>query len=140
MAVIKNILVATDFSEHSGRAVDFAIGIARDSGADLHLVTVNDDAILNAPTTSDEFREQAAEKLREKLQAELDQRSCDGVNIHQAVLHGGAAHEIQRYVRDHSIDMIVIGKLGRSAVADMLLGSVALKLIKNVDIPVVSVR
>jgi nucleotide-binding universal stress UspA family protein len=56
------------------------------------------------------------------------------------VLVGAPFVEIIRYARDQSIDLIVIGTHGHSALAAMLLGAVAEKVVRKAPCPVLTVR
>lgn len=63
MASIRNILVPTDFSSNADRALEFAVKLATDLHASMHLLYVDDDPMLNAPTTSEEFREKFEDRM-----------------------------------------------------------------------------
>jgi nucleotide-binding universal stress UspA family protein len=56
------------------------------------------------------------------------------------VLVGTPFVEIIHYARDQSIDLIVLGTHGRSALAAMLLGTVAEKVVRKAPCPVLTVR
>ena len=60
--------------------------------------------------------------------------------VESRVLVGVPFVEIIRYARDQSIDLIVIGTHGHSALAAMLLGTVAEKVVRKAPCPVLTVR
>ena len=63
MAFIQKILVPTDFSKNAERAMEFAMKMASDTQATLHLLNVDDDPVLNSPTTSEEFRDKYEDRM-----------------------------------------------------------------------------
>ena len=129
----KRILVSTDGSELSGKAVDHAIALAKVHGAELvalkvvHLQTDDhwDGALI---------QDGAAKAEQEKRWSAASQAIVDGVQA--AATAAGvkvqALTEKSNFVADTVIDvarktdcdLIVMGKQGESSVEDMLLGSV----------------
>lgn len=140
MAVFKHVLVASDFSEASGRAVELAVAMARESGADLHVVHV-----CEIPTYGDfaasvdlitPLSEAADVRLRE-LVASLRDVSPGA----SGVLKLGAAWEqILAAAAEVGADVIVMGTHGRRGVAHAILGSVAERVVRLSEIPVLTVR
>ena len=53
---------------------------------------------------------------------------------------GDVATELDRYVREHGIDLVVMGSHGHGALASLALGSVAMKCIATLEVPIVIVR
>jgi nucleotide-binding universal stress UspA family protein len=122
-ADIRQILVATDFSDISEAAVRVAHAYAKAFGARLHVFHV---------TWPDELGVTA---LFAGLVAELG----TVVPIVVASQRGDAADEIVRYARDHGIQLIVLGTHGRTGVSRVLLGSVAERVIRTAPCPVLTV-
>ena len=140
MGFISRILVPTDFSTNAEKALQFALRLAAECGASLHLLYVDDDPILNAPTTGDEFRNKFDDRMATMLASLLDDDKRMTFHTEYAIARGDAALEIVKYASSHEIDLIAIGFKGRSALADILLGSVANKVVHKASCPVVSVR
>ncbi|HAN96221.1 MAG TPA: universal stress protein [Planctomycetaceae bacterium] len=140
MGFINRILVPTDFSPNADKALQFALKLASDCRASVHLLYVDDDPMLNAPTTSDEFRDKFEDRMATTLAAQLTDEQRNAFRCEYAVARGDAAVEIINYAAAQSIDLIVMGVKGRSAFADILLGSVANKVVHKSTCPVVSVR
>jgi len=120
---IREILVATDFSENAQVAVRAAHEHAQRFGACLHIIHAR---WSEEPET--------AERLA-RLSASLGA----GVPVVVATAFGGAAHEITRYAREHGIDLIVVGTHGRTGMSRALLGSVAERVIRTAPCPVLAV-
>ena len=137
---VKEILVPIDFSDVSGAALEFAKVIAEKFEAELHVLHVDDDPILNAPTTSDEYRDELKAKLLAKLNALFTDADRERFHVVPVVRCGMATQTILDYVTESNVDLIVMGAKGRSALANMLLGSVAESLMQKAQCPVVTVR
>lgn len=146
MPTIKKLLFATDFSEASDAALQYAILMAKAFGASLHVLHVLEDLAAHAWTTEvyvaalpgvhEEMERQARERLDQLLTPE-QQRECSAV----LVLRSGSPFvEVVRYARDEEMDLIVLGTHGRGAIAHMLLGSVAERVVRKAHCPVVTVR
>lgn len=140
MGFIGRILVPTDFSQNAEKALQFAMKLASDCGAALHLLYVDDDPLLNAPTTGEEFRNKFEDRMATLLASLLNDDQRVAFHTEYAIVRGDAAHEIVSYAEAHQCDLIVLGVKGRSALADILLGSVANKVVHKSSCPVVSVR
>jgi nucleotide-binding universal stress UspA family protein len=139
VGLIKQILVPSDFSETSERALEFAMKLAHDTDATLHLLNVDDDPVLNSPTTSEQFRDKYEDKLATILASLLDDDSRQELTPTYSIRRGDAAVEIVNYANENGIDLIVMGGKGRSAIADILLGSVASKVLHSATCPVVHI-
>ena len=146
MLAIKRILVPTDFSEPSQDALVYAKGLADAFGSSLHVLHVLEDLAAHAWTTEvyvaalpgvhEEMERQANDRLNELL-SEEEQRKYNA----KLVLRTGSAFvEVVRHAREEGIDLIVMGTHGRGAIAHMLLGSVAERVVRKAPCPVLTVR
>ena len=116
-------------------------------GASLHVLHVLEDLAAHAWTTEvyvaalpgvhEEMERQAQERLEQVLTPE-EQRAAYTAAI---VLRSGSPFvEVVRYARDEGVDLIVLGTHGRGAIAHMLLGSVAERVVRKAHCPVMTVR
>jgi nucleotide-binding universal stress UspA family protein len=147
MIVIKNILVATDFSAPSDNALRYGRNLARAFGAALHVVHVVDDLsahgtplatpAVNYGRLQTELEAAAHETLATIL-TEDDRRSLNAEGI--VVTSASPAAAILQYARDNRIDLILAGTQGRTGVARFLLGSVAEQIVRSAPCPVLTVR
>lgn len=145
MFTLKTILVPTDFSDASQAALAYAKALAGAFDASIHLVHVMEDLLAHAwaaevyvasmPTLRDEIAKESRERLAAMAAAEPQAR-----HIETALLAGNPFLEIVRYAKSHDVDLIVIGTHGRGAIAHMLLGSVAEKVVRKSPCPVLTVR
>lgn len=136
---IRNIAVATDFSPWSDRATQYAVIIARRFGAALHILhTVRRSEFAFVPDMMvqlDELAERDCEDLKGRLSAA---HSLDGINHRFWMLYGEVS-TLDDFVRDHDVDLLVLGTRGRSGLSKLLLGSVAEQIFHSVSCPVLTV-
>jgi nucleotide-binding universal stress UspA family protein len=122
-APVREILVATDFSDEAEAALRHAIEYARRFGARLHLLHV--------------FSQGEVEVTR--LLADAAALAAPGVPVIVSSTGGDPAEEILRYAQRHPIDLIVVGTHGRSGFSRVLLGSVAERVLRGARRPVLTV-
>ena len=143
----KKILIATDGSEYIKKVVTHAIELAKLSGAGLHAVYVMDIIIDYGPKSYlstdisteglENFLRNEGEEATKYIEEQADE---EGLSVEKWILKGHPAEEILKFADEQSVDMIVMGTLGRSGIEKFVLGSVADKVIRNSRIPVVTVR
>ncbi|MFA4957512.1 MAG: universal stress protein [Candidatus Methanoperedens sp.] len=152
----KKILIATDGSVHTEKAITHAIELAKLTGAQLHAVYVV--SLVHPPDTLDINSSHdpgssisidvSIEGLKKILRHEGDeairyieeQAKRDGVDVRKWIIEGQPAKEILKLAEEESVDIIVMGTLGRSGIEKFLLGSVADKVVRGSRIPVLVVR
>jgi nucleotide-binding universal stress UspA family protein len=140
------ILVATDGSKNALRAVKYAADLlakCTDQSKSITLMSVHDDAALRHAKAF-VGKEAVADYLRELSEKELKpaMKSLDtqGVRHDMVMLVGNVSQEIVAQAQKGKYDMIVLGSKGRSAIADMLLGSVAQRVLTQAKQPVLLVK
>lgn len=135
------ILVPTDGSPASERAVDHAIEFATTFGASVHALYVVDVALYSS-------LEAGVDAVVTALEAEgntavstvADRCEIAGVPVETEVLVGTVHRSIRDYVTDHDIDLVVMGTHGRKGIERFLLGSVAERVVRTSSAPVLTVR
>lgn len=141
---MKRILVATDGSKGSDRAVDYAARLTKSFGADLLIVNVIGSGGLPDNVFRRFTRAQQAwlRELLESLSAEMltkarDRARSAGASTIQLDSRAGAvAPTILAIAEERKADMIVVGKRGAGRVSGLLLGSVSQKLVSLAPLPV----
>ena len=137
------ILVATDGSEQNHQAVLEAIGLAKSEKAELHCLYIVDTiafASLPMDVTWENVYNVLYQEGKEAIELVKKQAKKDGVKFFSSVLEGNPAVEIVKYAQENSIDLIVVGTLGRGGLSRFLLGSTAEKVIRTAPCPVMVVR
>lgn len=147
MIALKKILVATDFSEPSEAALAYGRELARNFGASLTVLNVVDniltraygaDGMVLADSELQREIEAGAQKQVDALLFGEDRRDLRAVGV--TVTSNSPAAAIVTYARDLAIDLIVMGTHGRGAVAHLLMGSVAERVVRTAPCPVLTVR
>ena len=130
-----DILVPTDGSDHAKRALAHGAELARRYGGTLHLLQVVDVIRLGRVSAVPEERDAATETL-EELE---DEFGGEGLDVHTTVAEGAPDEEILEYADEHNVDSIVMGTHGRTGLRRHVLGSVAEKVVRLSDVPVLTV-
>jgi nucleotide-binding universal stress UspA family protein len=146
MIALKNILVATDFSEAADAALAYGRALARTFGATLHVLHVADDMYMRLggdayaavlPDLQQDVERQAKDRLV-KLLVDDDPIPLPTESV--VITSGATAPAIVNYAAQAGIDLIVVGTHGRGAVAHLLMGSVAERVVRTARCPVLTVR
>ena len=140
------ILVPTDFSAPSNAALTLAKRMAEMSGASLHLLHVLEDSMTTAaaavgvyePTA--ELRERWREGARTLLCTQLTPAEQASFRSTEDVVFGTPARTIVEHAKANDIDLIVMGTHGRGGVEQLLMGSVAERVVRLASCPVLTVR
>ncbi len=142
------IMVPTDFSEYSDRAVAQGVDIARQYHAKLFLVHVvrddvhrgNFDFTLPEDVLQD-FKDGEVSSANTSIQKELDSfPKAKEVEVTTSVRHGIPYDEILKEEKEKDIDLVVIASLGKSGLAKYLIGSVARNVLHGSACPVLLTR
>ncbi|MDB5339293.1 MAG: putative universal stress protein [Planctomycetaceae bacterium] len=144
MANFKRILLAADFSETSACAVEHAVLMAKTFDAALHVLHVVENEV---PAMMDglsylpaNFFEEIEKQAAEQLEQVISREDRDKLSVTLVMRRGASFLEIIRYAREQKMDLIVLGTHGRGALAHVLLGSVAEKVVRKAPCAVLTVR
>jgi universal stress protein A len=147
MLPIKKIFCPTDFSEPSYKALKEANDLAKHFNAEIVLIHVLQPLIMypvavGAPTIlktqlSDEAqRDHIAQRSLELILKE----KIDGSVKSRSILAGGSpAEKIVYHAKEEKVDLIVIGTHGFTGWRHLVMGSVAEKVVRHADCPVLTI-
>ena len=145
MIVLKQILVATDYSESAAVALAYGRDLARTFNARLHVFHAVEDVMLRyspevgfASPDLQKSLEAAAARDLEKLITDDDRRTLAIVPVIRKAASIPAA--IVDYAKANAIDLIITGTHGRGAVKHLLMGSVAERVVRTAGCPVLTVH
>lgn len=143
------ILVPTDFSHPSDKALGEALDIAKQYAADIHLLHVipqeldymcSVDYCVDAGTMQ-ELQEKALPGANQSLQKQMEKFSLSkDVRVVTEVRKGHPAEEILKAQEEKEADLIVMAPLGRTGLAKFLVGSVTNNVVKGARCLVLLVR
>jgi len=146
---VKKILAPIDFSEHSMNAMRSAMEMAKDVGAEVHLVHViaphHHFIPLPLATNVEQSRELAREAaMIEQAEEELARIKKDEFGDSKKVLtFAVVGHPVQKlvdYAKEQSIDLIVMATHGRSGIEHTLIGGTTEKVVRNSPCSVLVIR
>jgi nucleotide-binding universal stress UspA family protein len=147
MIALKRILVATDFGEAAGVALNYGREFARLFGAKLDVLHVCDDVIARGGGAdgftvdhSDLQRdlETGARKQLDALLGDEDRTMLKAVTV--LLTSSSPALAIAQYAKESEADLILMGTHGRGGMAHLLMGSVAERVVRIAPCPVLTVR
>lgn len=135
----RTILIPTDFSHASDAALPHAEALARQHGARLLIVHVEEPPLAYG---GGELYYGLPEPDTARLQAMLEavRPSDPGVEFQHRLAIGAPAAEICRIAADERAEMIVLGTHGRTGVFRLLMGSVAESVLRHAPCPVLVFR
>ena len=147
MILLKHVLVATDFSDASGVALNYGRELARTFEATLHVIHAVDLLAARIPMSQghgydlDHLQKEIEESARIAIAELVTKEDRTRLDAREAVVAAlNPAEAILEYARDKTIDVIVIGTHGRTGLSRLVMGSVAEKIVRNAPCPVLTVR
>ncbi|MFU8868344.1 universal stress protein [Natronococcus sp.] len=135
------ILVPTDGSEPADRAVDHALTLADRYGADIHALycvethRYGEPALSSTELVLDDLEDRGAAML----EAVGDRAADAGIECRPTVCHGRPWEEVREKAAELDADLIVIGYQGQSHTRTDRIGSVAERIVRTADRPVLTV-
>jgi nucleotide-binding universal stress UspA family protein len=146
---LRNVLVATDFSPCSERALLHAVAAAHHFGSTLHLVHVVQsrnycllppDAYIGTPDAISLAIQLAREDAQRRLSDVLHRTHCDDLKSRIWLKASTSVGDtIRALVESEHIDLAVLGTHGRTGLRRMILGSVAEDVFRHASCPVLTV-
>jgi nucleotide-binding universal stress UspA family protein len=144
MVAFRNILVPVDFSEHSSRALDTAIELAKQFQGKLHLVhsypitpVMLAPYEVSLPVDLERSVRQAADKQLGEWAARVRQA---GVPVETSSTAEPASDAIVGCAKKIGADLIVMGTQGLTGLKHLLLGSVAERTLRLAPCPVLTLK
>jgi nucleotide-binding universal stress UspA family protein len=145
MEPYRSIVVGSDGSETSRRAVDRAARLARDSGATLVIVCAYHPAARDEraeDALGDEaFLIRGSAPAEQKLQLAADRAAAAGApQVHTAAVMGEPVDVLRKAAAEHGAQLIVVGNVGLNTLHDRLLGSVPSNVARRSGVDVLIVH
>jgi nucleotide-binding universal stress UspA family protein len=147
MKEIKKIIWASDGSDESEEALNYAIFLARIFRSEItgvYVIEMHPRLLYDYARDPDSelysWVEQTAENHKERLISEAEISGIQGIAFRTAVSIGDPSEEIVKLARRKKADLIVLGVRGLGLIDKMLVGSTTLKVLRKSRIPVLSVR
>ena len=149
---VQRILVPIDFSDYSVNACRYAIGLAEKLNAEIKLMHVYYNPVVNSMPLTDTYYYQVnmdeiireievrAKENMEKFYGDLKEKieidNIQDVKLDYYLVRGIASDEIIAKSKDYKPDVIIIGTRGQGEKENDLIGSVTSKIIEDTKVPV----
>jgi len=149
MKRIRKIMVAYDFSDYSKEALSFAVELADELKSDLMIVNVINqrdvDALLRAEMESasfsaDQFIKDNKKDRMERINEIVEEISAKPLSVEIKINTGVPFRELIQAVKGGGVDLVVMGRKGRSNLAGILFGTTAEKMFRHCPVPLLSLR
>ncbi|MDS0223261.1 universal stress protein [Haloarcula sp. S1AR25-5A] len=142
-----DILIPTDGSDNVEPAIQYGLDLARRYDATVHALHVVDSSPIerkldltaletDLETLPDTWYE-AGDAATQQIATRAAEHGLDAIT---EVRRGIPAREIRSYITDTGIDLVCMGTRGHTGLDRVLLGSVTTRLVRTVDIPVLTVK
>lgn len=145
MKQFEKILFATDFSENSEHAFDYAYALAEKFGSQLIILHVINEPVdlrgFYVPHVSFENLEKEIEEGAEKMMQKFCRTKIKDFSNYKAnIVTGIPYEEILKKADEENVSLIVLGTQGRSGIDHILFGSTAERVVRKSARPVMTVR
>jgi nucleotide-binding universal stress UspA family protein len=144
---LNKILWATDGSEESRDALRWAEMLAKDFGAKLITISVIEAREISRFEAADKPIEEMSlveqgllNKKSNRIRGLAQKLTEKGIEVETRVIKGIPDEEIIKAAQTESVDLIVMGKRGLNVWDKMLLGSTVARVLREVSVPVLTVR
>ena len=141
---IRRIMVPLDFSDHSHKALDYAVKLAEQFGSEIEMVHVVTPVIYTEgmvlPAAMENLDQETEKNARKNLAKLAEREEVAALKHKTTVLTGTPYDEIVSHARDRETDLFFITTHGRTGLQHFLLGSTAEKILRHAPCPVMVVR
>ncbi|AET66144.1 universal stress protein UspA-like protein [Desulfosporosinus orientis DSM 765] len=142
--MFKKILVATDASEYSRRALQTALNLAQKFQAEIVLLFVayTPEAYwgYNSAYSIQITREEIEERGWLTLGAALEGIDIKNIPLKKKMIQGHPSSVILEEIANENIDLVVMGSHGYGPIAGAVLGSVSQRVLRKATCPVLIVK
>ncbi|CAN1559640.1 UspA Universal stress protein UspA and related nucleotide-binding proteins [Flavobacteriaceae bacterium] len=141
---MKRILIPTDFTKYADEAIEVGAQIAKKHGYEIVLIHMLElpgqmnDAIKGETSIPEVML--FKRKAEEKLKSIKNRPYLTEINITEVVRLDGAYNGINNYIKQNSIDLIVMGSHGASGIDEIFIGSNTEKVVRLSEIPVLVIK
>lgn len=149
---IKKILVPIDGSEHSKKALEYALDLAEKYSAEIKLLTVTEPIILPSPVILTqpmisqaptnlyvkEYREVHSTILEDNFRWAKEKKP--GIEISKELATGSPIQIVVKKAKNEKFDLIVMGSQGTSGIKEWFLGSVSNRVADQASCPVLIIK
>lgn len=140
----QKILLPTDGSEHAEKTIQYALGLAKATGAAIvAMYAFNPPLALRSPRGAammEEFRASLEAEAKDIIAEVAERLTKEGLTVTTMAVEGAPAEAILRAAEDEKPDVIVMGSRGSGSMPGLTLGGVADKVVRYSPVTVTVVK
>ena len=142
---MNKIVLATDFSDHAENALEYAIALASEMGAELILFhsvgipTTNTDMLVNPLSLLEKISQDRLDNLVKEVEEAIAEHGFNPIPVRAAVKAGFPSENIVQFASDEGADLLVVGTHGVSPGVQFLKGSTSAEVARRAQCPVLAV-
>ena len=140
----QKILLPTDGSEHAEKTIQYAVSLAKATGATIvALYAFNPPLSLRSQRGAammEEFRTSLEAEAKDIIAEVAERLAKEGLNVTAMAVEGSPAEAILRAAEDEKPDVIVMGSRGSGSLPGLILGGVAEKVVRYSPVTVTVVK
>lgn len=141
---MKKILIPTDFSKYADEAIEVGAQIAKENDCEIILIHMLElpgqmnDALTGATSIPEVmlFKRKAEETLKNIK----NRPYLQGIKITEVVRLDGAYQGINNYIKQNSMDLIIMGSHGATGLNEIIIGSNTEKVVRQSETPVLVIK
>ena len=142
--VFPKIMVPTDFSENSEKALEYAVHLSENCGSSIVLLHViqtlaSYPLFVSGIVTEADLRREMEKEAEDRLKAMAQDKGSEKVKIETRLRFGDPQEEILVGAREEQASLIVMGTHGRTGLSRVLIGNVAERVVRRAAFPVLTV-
>lgn len=140
----RKILLPTDGSEHAEKTIQYAVSLAKATGATIvAMYAFNPPLSLRSQRGAammEEFRTSLEAEAKDIIAEVAERLAKEGLNVTAMAVEGSPAEAILRAAEDEKPDVIVMGSRGSGSLPGLILGGVAEKVVRYSPVTVTVVK
>jgi len=145
MKEFHRILFPVDFSESNDKIVPYVQAVAERFGSQVHIffaarVFDHFTSIYVPHPSINKFEKELIDGAEKRLYEFVDEHFKEFPHTKSAVVAGDPSEEILNYIKEHEIDLVIMGTHGRKGMDKIIFGSVAERVVKSSPVPVMVVN
>lgn len=133
------ILMPVEGDDHEDKILRHSIEHARNHDSELRVTHIMKEGLRSSDNKSHPDGSHSDGTELNQVLSEVSEEVPDDIDDRYVELGGDPAHQIKEYVDDEGIDLIVMGTHGRKGIRRILFGSVAEKVVRSSNPPVLIV-
>jgi nucleotide-binding universal stress UspA family protein len=142
MKEVKTILFATDFTEDAAQAYIYALKVAAQTGAELHLLHAIEepfDFATRVEETVDAIKEEAEAHFDQLMLEVQEDEAYEDVQVESHIVRGKPYGVINQKADELGADLLIMGTKGESSIKRILYGNVTSDVILDAQTPIMTI-